>query len=323
MPMITKGVNARDAEQPEETQSLLRSTAETQQDQNEEGGSNQEGAEGHTPSVDSAVASPSKQLPPVPAQAASGASASSLSSEGRDALGPKETGICRICLEEDHVSKLEHPCGCSGTQRFAHHACIQRWVEEKGNIRCEVCAQEYQGDYHVPPEPATPADAMPVLTPLYIVDPETGRARAMRHNHNMDMFDDNEQYYQRHTGLSCVFTGVIFILFLVVLHHTMVVTDNMAYGDDTSATDPAATPDMSGADDYSASLTLFLFWVGTKAFLIGIPLWTILRIAARQARREQYEAMLRSGAMDNRRIVFRFRTVQRGDAAPPRGLSAV
>lgn len=38
----------------------------------------------------------------------------------------KEPALCRICFEEDAVSSLEQPCGCAGTQRFAHHACIQR-----------------------------------------------------------------------------------------------------------------------------------------------------------------------------------------------------
>lgn len=36
--------------------------------------------------------------------------------------------LCRICLEEDDCAALCEPCGCSGTQRHAHHACIQRWV---------------------------------------------------------------------------------------------------------------------------------------------------------------------------------------------------
>jgi hypothetical protein len=33
--------------------------------------------------------------------------------------------------EEDAIEELEVPCSCAGTQRHAHHACIQRWVDEK------------------------------------------------------------------------------------------------------------------------------------------------------------------------------------------------
>ena len=37
--------------------------------------------------------------------------------------------------EEDAPENLAIPCSCSGTQRWAHHSCIQQWVSEKGNIR--------------------------------------------------------------------------------------------------------------------------------------------------------------------------------------------
>ena len=104
---------------------------------------------------------------------------------------------------------------------------------------------------------------------------------------------------------------VIFIFFLVVLHHTMLVADGMDVADQDG---PAGGPSSgaSGSDDYAAGLTMFLFWIGTKAFLIGIPLYTIMRIAARQARREQYEAMMRSGGMDaaTRNVLYRIRARQ-------------
>ncbi len=55
--------------------------------------------------------------------------------------------LCRICLEEDALERLEQPCGCTGTQRHAHHSCIQKWVNEKGNTECEICHQQYKGQY--------------------------------------------------------------------------------------------------------------------------------------------------------------------------------
>ncbi|RVW41513.1 hypothetical protein CK203_068285 [Vitis vinifera] len=41
---------------------------------------------------------------------------------------------CRICHEAEFESckTLEAPCACSGTVKFAHRDCIQRWCNEKG-----------------------------------------------------------------------------------------------------------------------------------------------------------------------------------------------
>ncbi|XP_071724768.1 uncharacterized protein [Rutidosis leptorrhynchoides] len=59
---------------------------------------------------------------------------------------------CRICHEEEFESckSLEVPCACSGTVKFAHRDCIQKWCNEKGNTTCEICLQEYEPGYTVP-----------------------------------------------------------------------------------------------------------------------------------------------------------------------------
>ncbi|KAI4340259.1 hypothetical protein MLD38_025117 [Melastoma candidum] len=56
---------------------------------------------------------------------------------------------CRICHEAEFESSrvLESPCACSGTSKFAHRDCIQRWCDEKGNTTCEICLQSYEPDY--------------------------------------------------------------------------------------------------------------------------------------------------------------------------------
>ncbi|XP_021279761.1 uncharacterized protein LOC110413321 [Herrania umbratica] len=58
---------------------------------------------------------------------------------------------CRICHEEEFESfkNLEAPCACSGTVKFAHRDCIQRWCNEKGNTTCEICLQDYGPGYTV------------------------------------------------------------------------------------------------------------------------------------------------------------------------------
>ncbi|RXH96364.1 hypothetical protein DVH24_008868 [Malus domestica] len=52
-----------------------------------------------------------------------------------------QTVECRICQEEDSVKNLEVPCSCSGSLKFAHRKCVQRWCNEKGDIICEICHQ--------------------------------------------------------------------------------------------------------------------------------------------------------------------------------------
>lgn len=44
------------------------------------------------------------------------------------------------------MSSLETPCGCTGTQRYAHKECIQKWVNEKHHTTCEICDQPYKGE---------------------------------------------------------------------------------------------------------------------------------------------------------------------------------
>ena len=34
--------------------------------------------------------------------------------------------------------------------QWAHHACVQRWINEKGGKRCEVCQQPFQGGFQQP-----------------------------------------------------------------------------------------------------------------------------------------------------------------------------
>ncbi|KAH9786709.1 RING-CH-type domain-containing protein [Citrus sinensis] len=65
---------------------------------------------------------------------------------------PETTSHCRICHEEEFEScnSLEAPCACSGTVKFAHRDCIQRWCYEKGNTTCEICLQEYGPGYTAP-----------------------------------------------------------------------------------------------------------------------------------------------------------------------------
>ncbi|KMZ63170.1 hypothetical protein ZOSMA_41G00120 [Zostera marina] len=61
---------------------------------------------------------------------------------------------CRICHEEEpsETCVMETPCACSGTLKFAHRGCIQRWCDEKGSTLCEICLQNFEPTYTVAPK---------------------------------------------------------------------------------------------------------------------------------------------------------------------------
>ncbi|XP_059659395.1 uncharacterized protein LOC132306156 [Cornus florida] len=71
-----------------------------------------------------------------------------------DLKSASSISFCRICHEEEFGScnSLEAPCACSGTVKFAHRDCIQRWCNEKGNTICEICLQKFEQGYTAPPK---------------------------------------------------------------------------------------------------------------------------------------------------------------------------
>ncbi|KAK1552474.1 hypothetical protein Q3G72_017683 [Acer saccharum] len=114
---------------------------------------------------------------------------------------------CRICQEEDSIKNLEVPCGCSGSLKFAHRKCVQRWCNEKGDITCEICHQPYHPGYTAPPPPQsedTTIDISEAWTvsgaPLDLHDPRLlAMAAAERHLLEAE-YDDA---YPRPRGLDC------------------------------------------------------------------------------------------------------------------------
>jgi hypothetical protein len=63
---------------------------------------------------------------------------SRLGAKPRSPSTPADAAVCRICLEE---GALDRPCGCTGTLAHAHQECIQRWINERGSMKCEICEQ--------------------------------------------------------------------------------------------------------------------------------------------------------------------------------------
>ncbi|PWZ10394.1 E3 ubiquitin-protein ligase MARCH2 [Zea mays] len=79
--------------------------------------------------------------------------------------------LCRICHEEEDGGRatMESPCGCSGSLKYAHRRCVQRWCDEKGTAICEICLQNFEPGYTMPPK-KTPV----VETAVTIRSPVTG-----------------------------------------------------------------------------------------------------------------------------------------------------
>jgi len=61
----------------------------------------------------------------------------------------KQCWVCFGCEQDDPSAAWTHPCRCSGTTKWVHQACIQRWVDEKqkGNttlsVECPQCGTAY------------------------------------------------------------------------------------------------------------------------------------------------------------------------------------
>lgn len=68
-------------------------------------------------------------------------------------VGKAESGVmveCRICQEEGDEAYMETPCTCKGSLKYAHHRCVQRWCNEKGDTTCEICLQQFTPNYTAP-----------------------------------------------------------------------------------------------------------------------------------------------------------------------------
>nr|XP_043614151.1 uncharacterized protein LOC122586109 [Erigeron canadensis]XP_043614152.1 uncharacterized protein LOC122586109 [Erigeron canadensis]XP_043614153.1 uncharacterized protein LOC122586109 [Erigeron canadensis] len=68
-----------------------------------------------------------------------------------DCCSSKKMVECRICQGDDFDFKMETPCSCSGTLKYAHRRCVQRWCNAKGDIICEICHQQFKPGYVAPP----------------------------------------------------------------------------------------------------------------------------------------------------------------------------
>ncbi|XP_009773410.1 uncharacterized protein LOC107771381 [Nicotiana tabacum] len=196
-------------------------------------------------------------------------------------------GECRICQEEDSLDKLESPCACSGSLKYAHRACVQHWCDEKGDITCEICHQQYQPGYTVPPRTVAEETIIDIGggwqisgTPLDLHDP---RLLAIAEAERQLLEDDYNS--ANASGAAFCRSAALILMALLLLRHALPMTDTD--GDD---------------EDPTAFFSLFL--LRAVGFLLPcyIMLWAISILQQRKQREEaealaatQFAVVLHSG----------------------------
>ncbi|KAK1407308.1 hypothetical protein QVD17_38922 [Tagetes erecta] len=180
---------------------------------------------------------------------------------------------CRICQEEDSVKNLQVPCACSGSLKFAHRKCVQRWCDEKRDVICEICHQPYKPGYTVLPRQSD--DTIIDIsgnwtisgTPLDLNDPRVlAMAAAERRliESDYDEYEDNSA-----SGASLCRSVAIILMALLLLRHALTIGD----GD---------------SDDDDPSVFFALFLIRAAGFLLPcyIMIWAISLLQRRRQAQE-------------------------------------
>ncbi|XVF43666.1 hypothetical protein PTKIN_Ptkin02bG0059100 [Pterospermum kingtungense] len=138
---------------------------------------------------------------------------------------PRKIVECRICQDEDEDSNMETPCSCCGSLKYAHRRCVQRWCNEKGNITCEICHQQFKPGYTAP----TPMFQIGRIPMNLRVNWDISRrelnnssfiAVVSRDHSFLDSnYDENSVSTTR--SLICYRTVAIIFMFLLVLRHIL------------------------------------------------------------------------------------------------------
>lgn len=57
--------------------------------------------------------------------------------------------ICRICYDDQSQEKLISPCKCSGSVKWVHNSCLQKWIDISKKNECSTCkyTYKYQKEY--------------------------------------------------------------------------------------------------------------------------------------------------------------------------------
>ena len=59
-------------------------------------------------------------------------------------IGSPHKFICRICHEKVSDEEGGNVCNCSGSIKFVHMTCLEKWLSVNGNDSCELCGTKFQ-----------------------------------------------------------------------------------------------------------------------------------------------------------------------------------
>lgn len=181
--------------------------------------------------------------------------------------GPAE---CRICQEEEEIFNLEVPCACSGSVKFAHRKCVQRWCNEKGDTTCEICHQTYKSGYTTLPRPTS-------VNPRYNDNEDELEDSSILISQNFVNVDYDDFSEIHSNTVACCRSAAFILLVLLLLRHFLSI---------------AAAP-----VDEDSSVFFILFLLRSAGFLL--PCYIMARamnvLHLRRQRHQEEEAMATRG----------------------------
>lgn len=192
-----------------------------------------------------------------------------------DVSSPRKLVECRICHDEDEDSNMETPCSCSGTLKYAHRRCVQRWCNEKGDTMCEICHEPFKPGYTVPP-PLFQFGRIPMHFrgnwEISRRDINSPRIVAMVSTNRNFLDPDFDDYSASNSGgLTWCRSVVVTFMILLILRHTLPLL-------------------IGGNHDYSFPLIMLLF---LRIVGIVLPIYVMVRVvtAIHQRRRRNHQVL--------------------------------
>lgn len=126
---------------------------------------------------------------------------------------PQGLAECRICQEEEEIFNLEVPCACSGSVKFAHRKCVQRWCNEKGDTTCEICHQTYKSGYTALPRRTS-------VNPRYNDNEDEVEDSSIMGQNFVDV--DYDDFSEMHSNTAaCCRSAAFILLALLLLRHAL------------------------------------------------------------------------------------------------------
>ncbi|XP_056855547.1 uncharacterized protein LOC130510827 [Raphanus sativus] len=132
---------------------------------------------------------------------------------------------CRICQEESAIMNLESPCACSGSLKYAHRKCVQRWCNEKGNTSCEICHQPYQAGYTSPQPPLQSEETTIDISGGWTISGMDPHLLAITEAERQILEYEYDDYTARNTSLAAFFRISALILMTLLLRCALTVPD--------------------------------------------------------------------------------------------------